>query len=123
MSASEPNAEGWYQDPFGEHEARWFSDGTPTALVRDGSVEAHEAPPAEHWEGPLESLEVSGAAPASLRRADDAEALGGDDSRSPTDAAFGSFSRTGLGMPIADLPPEDRRKPSRFRRWWRGQDD
>ena len=28
------NAEGWYVDPYGLHGARWFSDGTPTALVR-----------------------------------------------------------------------------------------
>jgi hypothetical protein len=38
-------AEGWYQDPFRRHEARWFSDGTPTALVSDHGVESHEAPP------------------------------------------------------------------------------
>jgi hypothetical protein len=29
------NAEGWYVDPFGSHEARWFSDGVPTGLVRE----------------------------------------------------------------------------------------
>jgi hypothetical protein len=38
-------AEGWYRDPYGRHEARWFSDGTPTALVSDRGVEAHDAPP------------------------------------------------------------------------------
>ena len=25
----EASAEGWYKDPYGEHEARWFSNGTP----------------------------------------------------------------------------------------------
>lgn len=25
--------EGWYSGPFGVPEHRWFSDGTPTALV------------------------------------------------------------------------------------------
>jgi hypothetical protein len=38
-------AEGWYQDPYRRHEARWFSDGTPTALVSDHGVESHDAPP------------------------------------------------------------------------------
>ena len=28
------SAEGWHEDPFAVHEARWFSDGRPTALVR-----------------------------------------------------------------------------------------
>jgi hypothetical protein len=38
-------AEGWYRDPYRRHEARWFSDGTPTALVSDHGVESHDAPP------------------------------------------------------------------------------
>ena len=29
--------EGWYEDPADRHEYRWFSLGTPTDLVRDGS--------------------------------------------------------------------------------------
>jgi hypothetical protein len=28
-------AEGWYEDPYGRHSHRWYSDGHPTALVRD----------------------------------------------------------------------------------------
>jgi hypothetical protein len=32
--------EGWYTDPFGRHEARWLSDGSPTKLVRDGDAES-----------------------------------------------------------------------------------
>lgn len=32
-------AEGWYQDPYKIHEDRWFSDGSPTALVRDAGVD------------------------------------------------------------------------------------
>ncbi len=39
--------EGWYTDPYGAHEARWFSDGTPTKLVRDGGVESYDKPPDE----------------------------------------------------------------------------
>jgi len=39
--------EGWVTDPFGLHEARWMSDGTPTTLVRDGDVESYDEPPDE----------------------------------------------------------------------------
>ena len=39
--------EGWYTDPYGRHEARWFSDGTPTKLVRDRGVESYDKPPDE----------------------------------------------------------------------------
>ena len=39
--------EGWYTDPYGRHEARWLSDGTPTKLVRDGEVESYDKPPDE----------------------------------------------------------------------------
>jgi hypothetical protein len=39
------NAEGWYQDPYKVHEDRWYSDGTPTALVRDSGVESKDPPP------------------------------------------------------------------------------
>ena len=46
-------AEGWYVDPFGVHEARWISDGSPTALVRDGGTESHDAPVQATYDGPL----------------------------------------------------------------------
>jgi hypothetical protein len=41
--ADEP--EGWYQDPFRLHEARYFSAGRPTRLVRDGDVQSYDEPP------------------------------------------------------------------------------
>jgi hypothetical protein len=47
------DAEGWYHDPYGRHEARWFSDGTPTDLVRDGREVAHDEPPPDPPQGPL----------------------------------------------------------------------
>lgn len=43
MVGDEP--EGWYQDPFGLHEARYFSAGRPTGLVRDGDVQSYDEPP------------------------------------------------------------------------------
>ena len=42
---SELPAQGWHYDPFGVHEQRWISQGTPSALVRDGRVESQEPPP------------------------------------------------------------------------------
>jgi len=35
-------AEGWYKDPYGRHERRWFSAGQPTELVMDGDTEGHD---------------------------------------------------------------------------------
>jgi hypothetical protein len=37
--------EGWYNDPFGRHEFRWMSNGSPTSLVRDDAVESQDEPP------------------------------------------------------------------------------
>jgi hypothetical protein len=47
------SAQGWYRDPFGRHEDRWYSAGTPTSLVRDGGVEAADEPPPGEWPEPL----------------------------------------------------------------------
>ena len=37
--------EGWHTDPFGLHEARWMSDGTPTKLVLDQGKESYDSIP------------------------------------------------------------------------------
>jgi len=34
--------EGWFEDPSTRHEWRWFSQGRPTDLVRDGKQESHD---------------------------------------------------------------------------------
>lgn len=47
-------SEGWYKDPYCIHQARWFSEGTPTSLVRDGSVESRDEPPDRPFQGQLE---------------------------------------------------------------------
>jgi hypothetical protein len=39
--------QGWYQDPYGLHEDRYFSAGLPTKLVRDGEHESYDLPPDE----------------------------------------------------------------------------
>jgi len=69
-------AEGWYHDPYGRHEERWYSNGRPTALVRDAKVEAKDPPPSEP--PPTTTLVRSehrptAGGPDDLRRADDAE--------------------------------------------------
>jgi hypothetical protein len=66
-------AEGWYRDPFHLHTDRWFSDGQPTSLVRDGTEESRDAPPSATYSGPLvESVEVPPEDGLDLRRADEA---------------------------------------------------
>ncbi len=45
--------QGWFVDPFGVHEARWFSQGRPTALVRDGGVESQDPAPGPAVDQPL----------------------------------------------------------------------
>ena len=73
--------EGWFTDPFGRHEARWLSQGTPTKLVRDGGVESYDDPPDEDpGQEPVRiEADVTASGGADLIRADDAEAVGGWD--------------------------------------------
>ncbi len=65
--------EGWFADPFQRHEVRWMSQGNPTSLVRDGTVEGSD-PVAN---GPIRAVpamtEVEPPAGADVGRADDAE--------------------------------------------------
>jgi hypothetical protein len=39
--------QGWYPDPYGNHDERWFSDGRPTNLVRDQGAHSFDRPPPE----------------------------------------------------------------------------
>ena len=48
--------EGWHVDPFGHHEARWISDGTPTFLVRDGGIVSKDPPPDAPFVGTIRPL-------------------------------------------------------------------
>jgi hypothetical protein len=64
--------EGWYTDPFDQHEARWFSAGVPTSLVRDAGTESHDAPPDGLPRHRPERI-VSADSTDTLRRADDAQ--------------------------------------------------
>ena len=65
-------AEGWYQDPYGLHADRWFSDGSPTGLVRDGDAESNDPAPPGPVPGPLRrSVAPPVAEGDDIRRADD----------------------------------------------------
>ena len=69
---SEAVQEGWYTDPFGRHEARWFSAGTPTELVRDAAVESYDEPPDEEPLGTATRIDdAADGDPADLYRSDD----------------------------------------------------
>jgi hypothetical protein len=39
--------QGWQPDPYGGHSERWYSDGRPTNLVRDGGTHSYEGRPPE----------------------------------------------------------------------------
>jgi hypothetical protein len=57
--------QGWSADPFGLHDERYFSAGSPTKLVRDGRAESYDEPPPGAFEpasvsGPAAGLAVPG---------------------------------------------------------------
>jgi hypothetical protein len=57
---SDVQPQGWYHDSYGIHEARWFSNGLPTSLVRDGDTESQDPPPSgppPRRPDPLEEVE------------------------------------------------------------------
>jgi hypothetical protein len=90
--------EGWYTDPFGRHEARWLSRGTPTKLVRDGTVEAYDEPPDEQPSVTPERIEADpDASPGAsdLLRADDVERGPDFDPKLAVRAASDVFDQTG----------------------------
>ncbi len=101
--------EGWYQDPYGGHEARWYSEGVPTSLVRDGEDVSHDPPPPGWHVNPIAPAELElnvPEGPGDLRRADAYEAnyssgapdmarAGEEPNESPGDAAFDVEFMTG----------------------------
>jgi hypothetical protein len=86
MTSGEP--QGWYEDPFRLHEARYFSGGRPTKLVRNGDLESYDEPPSEG---------VPGSAAAPWDHAV---------SEAPNRA-----EAKGLNPPGDDVPPFPRRRP------------
>jgi hypothetical protein len=99
--------EGWYHDPYGLHEARWISDGAPTALVRDNGVESDDDPPTTPFVRALEPFEGTAKGNGGdLRRADDAERIGFDP-RTTVRTAFDAMERKGPRWP-EDYEPGQR---------------
>ncbi len=89
--------EGWYADPYGFHEARWISEGTPTALVRDGDVETQDPPPQTPYAGQLEELAETDPDDADdLMRADQADATSFDPDEEAR-AAWDTFGESSGG--------------------------
>ena len=88
-------AQGWYQDPFRRHEHRWFSDGRPTSLVRDGEAEADDEPPAREYEGPLVAAEAAELADGGDLRRADAQADERVSRRSLVQAALDAATQSG----------------------------
>jgi hypothetical protein len=81
--------EGWYTDPYGRHEARWMSAGSPTRLVRDGEVESHDDPPDEPPSVTPIRIETEVVADANdLRRADESQLQDGYDTQKAARAAW-----------------------------------
>ena len=71
---ADERAEGWFTDPFGRHEARWMSDGSPTKLIRDGDEESYEDPPDEEpTVTPTRIAEGQASDGSDLLRSDDPE--------------------------------------------------
>jgi hypothetical protein len=88
------NAEGWFVDPFDRHAARWFSDGTPTALVRDPGGESQDPPPEAAWTGDLQRYQPGGDSPGGdLKRSDDAQ-LDSAEAKDLARGAWNVFDRT-----------------------------
>jgi len=69
--------QGWYTDPYERHEARWMSEGKPTALVRDGDIEGNDPPPDEPFKVEPVRIEGEGRPPG--------------DGSEPVDAAWETF--------------------------------
>jgi hypothetical protein len=72
--------QGWYEDPFQLHEARYFSAGRPTKLARDGDAESYDEPPGEGVPGSGTAASEGHAVSGTLNRAEAGgpDPLGGD---------------------------------------------
>jgi hypothetical protein len=87
--------EGWEPDPFGHHEARYFVDGQPTKLVRDGSVEGFDdLPPRSTWPPHLQGEGATRPAPPTVEPTTQAPV---DEGSPPGPAVTGAVVPSGPG--------------------------
>jgi hypothetical protein len=83
--------QGWFADPFGVHEARWFSQGKATALVRDGRAEAQDPPPDRAFDLPLVPARTASSTGPRRPPSDDLRPAG-DDPSAPEPRGRSDFS-------------------------------
>jgi hypothetical protein len=97
MTRPRTTAQGWFWDPYHRHQDRYFSDGRPTKLVRDGGQESFDPPPDLPVPGSLVPALPAGdaAASASARRAGGDRRDGAYDRFSARDAAISAMVRYG----------------------------
>jgi hypothetical protein len=96
MARSRRTAQGWFRDPYRRHEARYFAEGWPTELVRDGWHESFDPPPAVPPPEPLvRAPDPPSAGANDLRRADDQERTADFDARAAGDKAISTMIRYG----------------------------
>ena len=67
-------AQGWYRDPYGLHDDRYFSQGLPTKLVRDDERESYDPPP----DRALPEADLEPAGPPDGQTADGSDLLRAD---------------------------------------------
>jgi hypothetical protein len=79
--------QGWQPDPFGLHDARYFSAGQPTKLVRDGTAECYDEVPSRET---CPAATIAAPAPA------------------PPEAIPGIAERAGMAAEPVAAPPRKR---------------
>jgi hypothetical protein len=98
MTAITATTWGWFRDPFQLHEDRYFSEGSPTKLVRDAGQESFDAPPNLPLPGPpvpVPEPASRSTGGADMRRADDAEREAPYDRHAASDRATNALRRYG----------------------------
>jgi hypothetical protein len=82
VTSEEP--QGWFEDPFRLHDARYFSAGRPTKLVRDGDIESYDEPPDGDIPAPVSETALDQVASEVAPETESAGTELGDDWRPPT---------------------------------------
>jgi hypothetical protein len=96
VARSHRTAQGWFRDPYGRHEARYFAEGWPTELVRDGQRESFDPPPVvPPPERLVRAPDPRPTGSSDLRRADDHERTAAFDARAAGDKAISTMIRYG----------------------------